>query len=215
MVIVGVVAVLTTASIANATKKARNAQCLTKMRKLGTAVPLYAMDNDGEFPRSNHSASRRRKIEWSVALIPYLGYASEFSEEEAIKVFNRDFRCPSDQSTNAYVWSYAMNVYFELDPTRDGYVGKPSSWGKSIQVERPSATILMGEAKGTAYGDHFMCHQWESMTAATNAVGATRHGKTSNYLFVDGHVESLPIEATFNPIKNLNRWNPSLAGNGM
>jgi prepilin-type processing-associated H-X9-DG protein len=56
-----------------------------------------------------------------------------------------------------------------------------------------------------------MCHQWSKQAAALNAVDSLRHGKVSNYLFVDGHVESLRLEQTFDPAAGINLWNPSLA----
>jgi prepilin-type processing-associated H-X9-DG protein len=59
-----------------------------------------------------------------------------------------------------------------------------------------------------------MCHQWSGIPAARNAVAWDRHSKKSNFLFVDGHVEALPVEATFNPGAGINLWNPSLAKSG-
>jgi prepilin-type processing-associated H-X9-DG protein len=42
-------------------------------------------------------------------------------------------------------------------------------------------------------------------------VAHDRHNGRANYLFVDGHVESLPVEATF-VARSENLWNPSVAG---
>jgi len=51
-----------------------------------------------------------------------------------------------------------------------------------------------------------------SANGAANAVDAKRHDGKANYLFVDGHVETLPISSTFDTAKGINLWNPSLAG---
>lgn len=186
-------------------KNAQNLRCLEKMRTLGSGIRLYSQDNDANFPRSIHSGG-----EWSVSIVPYLGNSENLSEDKSLTFFNTAFRCPAHKSTNFYIWSYGINVFFELG-SGDGYEGKPATWHKLINIERPGSTILLGELKGTLNHDHFMCHQWTSTATARSAVAYDRHSKKSNYLFVDGHAESLSVEATFDPVKNLNKWNPSKA----
>lgn len=198
-------------SLASVTNKARNTQCLARLRNLGTGILLYSQDNDGEFPRSFHSCSGAGKTEWSRAILPYLDRPAEPTEQEWEAAFNTLYRCPSDKNRNTNVWSYALNVYFELSPEGDDYDGAPATWHRRINVPHPNVTILLAEARGNFFNDHLMCHQWSGANGARNAVDSRRHGKISNYLFVDGHAESLPLEMTFNPAQGINRWNPSKA----
>jgi prepilin-type processing-associated H-X9-DG protein len=109
-------------------------------------------------------------------------------------------------------YSYGLNVHFELDPEGDDYAGSPATWRRTAAVPHPSRTILLAECMPSLYADHFMCHQWSSLKAARTATAHTRHAGRSHFLFLDGHVERLPIESTFDPAKAVNRWNPSLAG---
>ncbi len=192
-------------------RKTQNTQCLSKLRSLGSGIALYSLDHSGEFPRSFHSCSGAGKPEWSRAILPYLGLPSDPSPAEWNQHFNKIFRCPSDKERDSNIWSYALNVHFELSPDGDDYEGAPTTWNRLMNVERPNATILLAEPRGNYFGDHLMCHQWSGLPGARNALDSRRHGRSANYLFVDGHAESLPLESTFDPSKNLNKWNPAKA----
>lgn len=69
----------------------------------------------------------------------------------------------------------------------------------------------MAETASVDFGDHIMCHLWKGESAALNALDYKRHGGVSHYLFLDGHVEALPVGNVFAPSKNINLFNPSLA----
>ena len=148
------------------------------------------------------------QTQWSIALLPYLGHDGSYSKQRAREIFNTEFRDPADRSTDPNTWSYALNVYFELDPDYDDYDGSPNRWNNINSIPRPVATVLLAECKPVTNGDHFMCHQWNSLTSARNAVDYQRHGKTSNYLFADGHVESRALESVFNPELGIDSFNP-------
>ncbi len=50
-------------------------------------------------------------------------------------------------------------------------------------------------------------------TAARDAVdvASRRHGRRSNYLFVDGHAETRDFQTIYEPERNLDQWHPELA----
>lgn len=192
-------------------KRMDTTKCLSRLRDLGSGIKLRALDCSGEFPRSFHSAGAHSEAHWPVSIAPYMGITAENGTPEWGTAIQRFFRCPVDKNSDPTIFSYAMNVFYELDPDGDDYVGSPERWRTIASVPRPSKSILLGEPRSIAFGDHFMCHQWSKQAAARNALDSLRHGKASNYLFVDGHVESLPLEATFDPGQSVNLWNPSLA----
>ena len=148
---------------------------------------------------------------WTVSLAPYLELPEPKTEADLANLHNAAFRCPNDPSRDPFLSSYALNVHLELDPRGDDYVGSPASWRKRRLSPRPKRTILVGEAKPKPFADHFMCHLWSKLKAAETAVAFDRHGSDSHYLFVDGHVEPLRLEQTFDPAAKRNLWNPSLA----
>ncbi|MFZ4775594.1 MAG: prepilin-type N-terminal cleavage/methylation domain-containing protein [Terrimicrobiaceae bacterium] len=214
LAVIAIIATLVSLAVpamAASLRKTQSTQCLSKLRSLGSGIALYSLDHGGEFPRSFHSCSGAGKPEWSRALFPYLGLPSDPTPAEWDQHFNKTFRCPADKQRDSNIWSYALNVHFELSPDGDDYEGAPATWNRRMNVERSNATILLAEPRGNYFGDHLMCHQWSGLTGARNALDSKRHGKTSNYLFVDGHAESLTVEATFDPSKNLNLWNPAKA----
>lgn len=210
MAVVAVLAALVIPAIAGARERSRSVTCSGQMRELGMAVLLYTQDNLGRFPRSSHSAGASREPGWAASIAPYLG--AQPAEANAAWV-NSEFGCPSNTNKAPDAYSYAMNVFFELK-AGDSYVGRPATWRCLPQVPSPARTILLAETAAATGGmapDHFMCHQWSSVAAARNAVAHDRHAGRANYLFVDGHVESLPVDATFTS-REQNLWNPSLAG---
>lgn len=209
--IVAVLAAVAVPTISASRAGSQGAACSSKLRALAMGISLYALDHDGEFPRSFHSAGTHREPGWAASIATYLGAPPTDSLAGWKPVFNQYYRCPADPSSDPTVYSYGMNVFFELTPDGDDYAGSPATWRRASQVPSPSKTILLGETRPIPFGDHFMCHQWTGTQAARNAVAWDRHLKKSNFLFVDGHVESAPVEATFNPLSGINLWNPSLA----
>ena len=208
--IIAVLAALAIPAIAGAQERSHSVACLGQMRQIGSAVLLYAQDNQGRFPRSGHSAGPNHEPGWAASIAPYLGAHAADATAEWI---NREFRCPCKTGPGTY--SYGMNVFFEVGQG-DSYLGRPATWRCSMQGPGPARTSLLAETRsgsgGAMTADHFMCHQWSSLTAVKNAVAHDRHSGKSNFLFVDGHVETLPIADTFKS-RTDNLWNPSTAGN--
>jgi prepilin-type processing-associated H-X9-DG protein len=209
--IIAILTALIVPGVQSSIRKAENIQCLGKMRSIGQGIQLYTQDNE-EFPRSLHSAAGAGKQTWAKAILPYLGYTNTPSNAEWASIFEKLYRCPADPKKEASIYSYALNVFYELTPDGDDYTGSPQTWRKPINVDHGAKTILLAEPKPVYYADHIMCHQWTSAKGASNAVDGLRHDRKSNYVFVDGHVESLPVASTFDVSKGINLWNPSQAG---
>jgi prepilin-type N-terminal cleavage/methylation domain-containing protein/prepilin-type processing-associated H-X9-DG protein len=210
LAIISVLALLTVPAVSGAMERSRAATCAGHLRQLGSAFLMFSQDNQGRFPRSSHSAGANREPGWAASVAPYLGAPSDQANAAWI---NRKFCCPCQTNRSPNAYSYGLNVFFELRPG-DSYLGRPSTWRCVHQVPSPGNTILLaevGRGGGGMTPDHFMCHQWSSASAARNAVAHDRHGSNAHYLFVDGHVEKLPIEATFTS-REKNLWNPSVAG---
>lgn len=108
------------------------------------------------------------------------------------------------------LFSYGLNVHFELTPGGDDYAGSPATWRRLTQIRNPSRTVLLAETRPVAFGDHFMAHLWSGTAGARSAVAHDRHTGKANYVFADGHVVPLAVADTFDPARNLNLWNPGL-----
>jgi prepilin-type N-terminal cleavage/methylation domain-containing protein/prepilin-type processing-associated H-X9-DG protein len=201
--ILAILAALLLPALAQAREKARATRCLSQMRQISLAVRLYADDHEDEFPRSQHSAAAHRQKAWGRAVAPFLG-----SPDAAwTNLFDGVYRCPTHRLAGAR-WSYGLNVYFELAPASDDYVGSPETWRKVSSVPRPSATILNAEVPGEV--DHIMPHFWVSLSDAGD-VDARRHNGRAHYSFVDGHIEPRHLHDTWDPGRNVDAWNPATA----
>ena len=171
---------------------------------MGLALMMYAEDHEDSFPRSQHSAFANRQLPWGYALLPYLGTPIDAEKNsEASHVTQGVYRCPSEKSTNR--WHYAMNVYFELGD-HDDYRGHPLTWRRTDNLKRPSDTVFFGEVDSAV--DHIMAHFWT--VDSRFEVKTNRHGDRflSNYAFADGHCESLKLEQTYDPFRQLDKWHP-------
>jgi prepilin-type processing-associated H-X9-DG protein len=214
LVVVAIIATLVAVllpAVQSVRESGRRIACLNTLRQIGLAMTLYADTHGDRFPRSLHSAGANREPAWTVGLAPYLELPVPQTDADLANLVNTTFRCPNDPSRQPFVYSYGLNVHMELDPQGDDYFGSPSTWRKRRLIPRPKRTILVAEVKPVPFGDHLMCHMWSSLKAAENAVAYDRHASESHYLFVDGHVEPLALQETFNPAAKRNLWNPFLA----
>jgi general secretion pathway protein G len=211
LVVLAIIAILTTLGVrfaAASMQKAKTAQCISKMRGLGTAILSYANEHEWQLPRSMHSAGSYGEDSWTYAVSPYLGIPTPVSMNTWPSYFESCYRCPSDTNRSVNRWSYGMNVFFELDPDGDDYTGSPATWRRLPNSSSPQRTILLAEPRSADFSDHVMSHLWSSPVAAKNGIEYKRHGDGSNYLFLDGHVETLAVSSVFT--NGVNLFNPSL-----
>lgn len=199
--IIALLAAMLLPALVQAKASARAAQCLNNLRQIGFAVRLYADDNEDLFPRSQHSAFANNQLPWERSIAPQLGS----STTTWTNLLAGTYHCAADQRPGTL--SYGMNVYFELGPD-DDYPGKPQTWRKLSQIRRPDTTVFTAETSTGA--DHIMPEYWITVADAMNDVDSKRHRLKSNYSFVDGHAQLLPITQTFSP-PDLDEWNPLLA----
>lgn len=192
-------------------KKATVVDCTNTLRGLGHALLLYTADHEGEFPRSWHSAGAYREPGWALSIAPYLGVEEEQLLSDWEGAFNRLYRSAAHKETSPYIYSYALNVYFELDPAGDSYPGSPATWRRVMTLPAPGKTVLLAQTRPVMFGDHVMAHLWTSANAARNALNHEIHNGQANYLFADGHVKLLPVEQVFDPANGVNLFRPDAA----
>lgn len=193
----GVLAAVGVLSARNSLTAARQTGCMTNLKNIGLALHLYAADHAGKFPETTHSTDLDGA--WVYALETYLG------DFELSRV------CPEDpnkaERLKAKGTSYVLNSYIfvpEVDP-----FGEPAgpALNQVSAIPDPSRTIIAficSDNTGTGPGnDHTHSNQWSSWPAVAGDIAPGRFGgsKTdstkgrSNYLYVDGRVESIPAAA--------------------
>jgi prepilin-type processing-associated H-X9-DG protein len=136
---------------------------------------------------------------WGYAITPYLaGHLITGPGAAWEAIFNGIYRCPDDRRRDVY--GYGKNVWFELTSQETGEVmeiDNGPTYPRISNVPRPGATILYGELASGSMADHIMAHFW--YFGGKPEVDEKRHGRTSNYVFVDGHGEARQFRSTFDP----------------
>ena len=187
-------AVLAVMGARTALLASRQSQCMANLRNIGTALHLYAQDHDGRFPETTHSTGLDRA--WVFALESYLG------DFEAARV------CPADpkreERIKAKGTSYILNSYIFV-PETDPF-GQPlgPALNRLSAIPDPARTLIAfvcSDRMGTGPGnDHTHSSQWRTWSGVLRDISPGRFGGSakdsakgrSNYLYVDGRVESIP-----------------------
>jgi len=218
LVVIAIIALLLGILMPALSKSRRIAKaivCSNQMRQIGTAVLVYAQENEEYLPRSSHSAAVFRSLRWGQAIMPYLGRGRyKIGVTDFNDLLNGLYRCPADIRRNA-AWSYGKNVWFELSSSETGALlgmaSGPTYW-KLAQIRNPARIVEFGEMAGSnmaaaGSADHIMAHFW--LMGGVPEIDFNRHGNgTSNYIFLDGHIERLVFKQTFDPNTKTDNWNP-------
>ncbi len=227
LVVVSIIALLVAVLLPNlqsARNQAKRVACLSKLRELGRFNQFYTDEYDNRFPRSHHSAGFgfQNGLPWGYAFVKYTGsepWSNNMDKSSWAKLLNENYRCGFDrrraEPTGPAYWSYGLNVYFELSVAESG----DRTWRLLDQIPRPGGTVLFAEVGNESLmssmtSDHLMAHFWSKYDAPAE-VHKDRHRPHAGYTFVDGHVENLKFEKTFEKTddeqSSHDNWNPGTA----
>lgn len=221
--IIGVLVGLLLPAIQAARASARRTQCINNMRQVGLAIHQYADVHKGQFPLlAYHNAVKNSQTEeqksWIASLAPY----TESVDEIRLCPEDRARMEKEDYAENV-VTSYAINGYLrEADSVN--LAGLPPVLANAIKAAdkdladtmndllETHSTILLFEGLASQLSlhyDHVHCYSWFSAANLANRgapdflvykaveleVALDRHpGDTANYLYADGHVDSISKE---------------------
>jgi prepilin-type processing-associated H-X9-DG protein/prepilin-type N-terminal cleavage/methylation domain-containing protein len=181
--------------LSKARRLARSTVCSANMRQMGIALNSYLIESNNRLPDSSCRISDPNKF-WISILSEYVG-------QQLL------FRCPSDRAQNFVDWnkplseqsadlrwsSFALNAL--LDSKCPRHYGK---YNVVTAIRKPQHCIYVSESPSSwTSADHVHPETWfYNIDLAKGQVAWDRHLGKSNYLFADGHAETLTIEQTYN-----------------
>ncbi len=181
-------------ALSRARERSRQAVCMNNLKQLGIAFHLYVQDYEEVFPCADDPVSTAPVYwlwmgrGWRKLLAPYVG--SGYSSVSPAILF-----CPSDRTArqNWESTSYGYSMSFYHSPEQINAMSEPAYTydtsrivpavpQKLARVLHPANKAVLAEWLDNHTGGSSGWWSWEG---------------SRNYLFVDGHVEFLPVTKLF------------------
>ena len=192
--VIGALVALLLPAVQAARHTARTTICLNNLHQIGVGLALFT-NIDGHFPWTYHAGATDS---WIVTLAPYM----EFTNQVRL--------CPEDPLGMQRVrpetaggirgTSYVINEYV-ADVTSDGYDCLNINFMRSTHT---LPVVFEGADYGrTAMDDHVHCSTWYApvdiaqgtvVNIMTAEINPQQHGTCANYLYADGHAETVSYD---------------------
>ena len=206
--IIGLLAGLGIPAVNRGLEAAKTAGCANNLKQMGIGFQRFAAENDGYLPLAwNNSGYGPDWSGWDVLILDYLDVGAKGTTGNRVysEKINTPLLCPADTcKTNIFYmgsygtlrYSYKINISSQDD--REAF--KPI---KIIQLPSPSKQILVCDGEFTYYHHVSLKPNLTDSRGTLSKnnkrnVATTRHSGAANYLFVDGHVEKLKWDETWN-----------------
>jgi len=210
--IIGILAALLFPAVDTLRNKSQQTKCAGNLRQLGTALLQYAGENTGSLPPGKT---------WDREISSYLDVSTWNTTGANCAVLT----CPADRragplANGKFPRSYTSSQIKPADPSQ-GLFGDGGTFSsrRLTQIVRPSQTLMLFEMFTSSSGDSVANEQFMQAYAYSSGYqsaastprltnGKFYHGSTLNYLFADGHLESLPPHHIYTPPNNFWRALP-------
>lgn len=195
--IIGVLVALLLPAVQAARATARAASCKNNLRQIGLAILQHCDTHKGVFPEwwhtKRHADDAAGKYSWIYTLAPHLESVDEIRVCAEDKLYIERLQ---NKAT-----SYLINDYLATETSMG------ESKRKLQQIDSTTRTIVMFEIadklSASPENEHVHASLWfapyyvandEVLDQIEREVQIDRHQGSAHYLYLDGHVDSLPAE---------------------
>lgn len=192
--IIAILAAMLLPVLSQARDSARRTGCTNNMKTLGTAMMLYAGNNDDFCPAAfewdNLGASAYGNYGFYKQLTEYMG-------GKAGAIFPDKYLCPQRTQKDTDIKGYAMPAMYttvSADQIAMGGRGGILAPVKITRVRRPPACPAFVESDNTRYRlSYDIVRSYPAQLQGSDYGGLLRnvHRRGSNFCFADGHVQMI------------------------
>ncbi len=180
--LVAVVAILMANGVTRSSALSRDVQCIANLRQFGMANLAFAEDNQ----RMVAAGGTWKDYWWQVQIRPYLGGRNALDDVIETLI------CPADETKG---WGIPPATYPVM---RRSYGVNNFLRAADGRIKRLTELNLHRTAYAGDTGKAPSVSSWIAGTAAfLNDIPKKRHDGKSHYVFLDGHVEAIPITALY------------------
>ncbi len=216
LVVIAIIAILAAILFpvfAQAREKARQANCLSNVKQLGTAMTLYIDDYDETYPPRSETTTTT----WTYAA-DCLRYFSDFSGYAGQYTTWRDMIYPYVKNVNMFICptrkgvsGYAFNCVFHYQSNGSGGFAARTAPIALATIKNSSNLVLMSDCyyatvSGTICGSDEL-GAWKFNTTGVNQ--PCRHNGGANVGFADGHAHYYKSCGNTTP-DTIGYWNDGL-----
>jgi prepilin-type processing-associated H-X9-DG protein len=195
--IIGLLVGLLLPAVQNSRAAARRTHCASSMRQLGMAIHTFADIHAGNFPFTSHGTTSGYDPtkSWIFTLAPFL------EDVHSIRICPDDLTGDQRLHHDPPLTSYVINEYVSNPRVR----GSATNINQCKETQRVLVIFEGSDQRAVDITtEHVHCSQWYTPVnlaqgfdyvweKITSEINGDRHMDTANYLYLDGHVDTVPV----------------------